>query len=131
MIVDLQEKEETGTFELEGGGEVNLRLLSSADLKAMKKACLTTVAEYPLLDGKYQRFESQKFDGELFEAMKWDRVITGWEKLFDRDKKPIPVTPENKVLLVEKVPAFKEAVENGLKSLKDAEQAKAAALEKN
>lgn len=137
MIVDLDDKEEKGSFELKGGGKVFLRLLSGDDLKSMRKACMTTVAEYPLLkdpaDGKekYQRFEAPKFDGELFDQMKWDRAITGWELLFDRNQKPIPVTPENKVLLMEKVPEFAEAVNDGLKALKEAEKARMEQAEKN
>ena len=137
MIVDLEEKDESGTFELKGGGKVSLRLLNSDDLKSLRKACMTTVSEYPLLkdpvDGKekYQRFEAPVFNGDLFELMKWDRIITGWELLFDRNEKPIPVTPENKVLLMEKVPEFAEAVNEGLKSLKEAESAKAEQVEKN
>jgi hypothetical protein len=131
MIVDLEEKEESGTFELEGGGKVSLRLLSGVDLKAMRKACMTTAVEYPLLDGKYQRFEAPKFNGELFEEMKWDRAITGWEALFDRNKKPIPVTPENKVLLMEKAEEFAAAVNAGLASLKEAEKVRTEQAEKN
>ncbi len=131
MIVDLEDKEEKGTFELKGGGKVHLRLLSGADLKDMRKATMTTAVEYPLLDGKYQRFEAPKFDGELFESMKWDRVITGWDLLFDRNEKAIPVTPENKVLLIEKVPEFAEAVNAGLAFLKEAEKVRAEQAEKN
>ncbi len=131
MNVDLEDKEEKGSFELKGGGKVHLRLLSGADLKAMRKACMTTAVEYPLLDGKYQRFEVPKFDGELFESMKWDRVITGWDLLFDRNQTPIPVTPENKVLLMEKVPEFAETVNAGLASLKEAEKTRVEQDEKN
>jgi hypothetical protein len=131
MIVDLEDKEEKGSFELKGGGKVHLRLLSGADLKAMRKACMTVSVEYPLLEGKYQRFEAPKFDGELFDSMKWDRVITGWDLLFDRNEKQIPVTPENKVLLMERVLEFAEAVNEGLKSLKEAEKTRTEQAEKN
>lgn len=131
MIVDLAEKTESGTFELKGGGKVHLRLLTGEDLKAMRKACLSTAVEYPLLDGKYQRFETEKFDAELFRQMGWDRNIVGWDDLYDRNEKPIPVTPENKALLMERVPEFKEAVENGNKALRDREKAETEAAEKN
>lgn len=133
MIIDLDEKDECGTFELAGGGKVHLRLLTIDDLKVMRKACLKTVPEYPLLDGKYQRFEGQTFDGDLFDEMKWDRVITGWDDLFDRNKKPIPVIKENKILLMSpgKAPEFVRAVEEGLKTLKDADAEKFRAAEKN
>jgi len=131
MIVDLEDKEEKGSFEFKGGGKVHLRLLSGDDLKAMRKACMTTGVEYPLLNGKYQRFEAPKFDGELFDQMKWDRAITGWDLLFDRNEKQIPVTPENKVLLMEKVPEFAETVNAGLKALKEAEKTRMEQVSKN
>lgn len=131
MIVDLEEKTECGSFELRGGGKVHLRLLAATDIKKMRKACLTPTIEYPLLDGKYQRFEGQNFNGELFESMSWDCGITGWDNVFDRNEKAIPVTPENKVLLMERVPEFRLAVEAGMKALKEAEAKKEKELEKN
>jgi len=131
MIVDLEEKDVTGTFELSGGGKVHLRLLSGDDLKTMRKECFTKRVEYPLLGGKFQRFEAEDFDAEKFARMGWLRNITGWEDLFDRNGKPIPVTDENKVLLMEKVAEFREAVTEGNKALKEAEKARAEELEKN
>ena len=122
MIVDLIEKEESGTFELEGGGKVHLRLLSLADLKEIRAACFTSTPEYPLLNGKYQRFEVDKFNADLFSEMSIDRNIAGWDDIFDRNQVPIPVTKENKVLLMSFVPAFKKAVEEGNKAIKDAEK---------
>jgi len=131
MIVDLEEKEESGSFELKGGGKVHLRLMSAKDVKEVRDASTTIVPEYPLLDGKYQRFEAEKFDVELFVEMRLDRNITGWDDLFDKNEKPIPVTKENKVLLMAMIPEFREAVDNGLAALKEAEAAKAEQSEKN
>ena len=88
MIVDTEETPtESGTFELKGGGKVHLRLLSAEDLKAMRKATVTVGAEYPLLKNpvtgveSYRRFEVPKFDGDLFDEMKWDLAIVGWEEI--------------------------------------------------
>jgi hypothetical protein len=139
MIVDLDEKTESGTFELKGGGKVTIRLLTLNDLREIRKATGKTVAEYPLLEDPktkeliYRRFEGFHFDSDLFDEMKWDRIITGWEDLFDKNKKPIPVTKEMKVLLMTsgKAPEFVEAVENGLKALREADEAKSKAAEKN
>ena len=137
MIVDLEDREEKGSFDLGGGGKVHLRLLGSADMREMRAACVKTVSEYPLLKDpetgkeRYQRFEREEFDGELWREMQLDRNITGWEGIVDRNKKPIPVTQEHKVLLYSTVPAFRNAVDNGLKALKEAEKARAEALEKN
>lgn len=137
MIVDLKDREERGWFDLRDGGRIQLRLLSVSDLREINKATRRTVSEYPLLkdpatgrDG-YQRFEREEFDFELFQSMRLDRNILGWEKLVDRDEKPIEVTPENKVLLYERVSEFRDAVENGLKALKAAEAARVGAAEKN
>ena len=131
MIVDLKEKEESGTFELAGGGKVHLRLRSEADEKAIRAACRTIVAEYPFLDGQYRRFEVEKTDPDLFFEMSMDRNITGWDDLFDKNKKPIPVTKENKVLLMKNVPRFRDAVNAGLQVLKDREREQAEILPKN
>ena len=135
MIIDFEEKEVKGTFELKGGGKVHLRLLNADDFKAIRKACVKKRAEYPLVgEGKaarYQRFEYEDFDAEKFAAMVNDRNITGWDDLYDRNEKPIPVTPENKTLLMERVAEFKEAVTEGNKALQEKEKAEAKAAEKN
>jgi len=135
MIVDLEEKTESGSFEIKGGGKVHLRLLSSADIRDMKKASLTDVVEYPLLgegDKKtYHRFESQKFDSDVFNKMIWDRGITGWDGISDKNKNPIPVTAENKELLMLRSQDFREAVEKGQAALKKAEEERAEAEIKN
>ena len=131
MIVDLAEKEVTGTFELDGGGKVHLRLLTGTDLREMRKACTSSAVEYPKLDGKFQRFEAESFDGEKWTQMSRDRNIVGWDDLFDRNETPIPVTSENRALLMERVPAFREAVEAGNKALKEGEAARVEAAEKN
>lgn len=131
MIVDLEDKEEAGSFEIKGGGKVHLRLLGSKDLKEMKAACFTNVVEYPLLDGKYQRFEARKFDEDLWEEMRWDKGIIGWDSIFDRNGQAIPVTKENKLLLIQKVTDFRDAVEAGFKLLREADKQKAEGQEKN
>lgn len=135
MIVDLEDKDITGTFELQGGGKVHLRLLTANDLKEMHVACFRKRADYPLVgegkDARYQRFEYEEFDAEKFTAMGHVRNIVGWEDIYDRNEKPIPVTPENKNLLMERVPSFAEAVREGNKVLKAREKEQTEALEKN
>lgn len=131
MIVDLKDKDVIGSFELEGGGKVHLRLRSEADEKKIRAACFKKVAEYPFLDGKYQRFEVETIDMDLFMEMSFDCNITGWDDLFDWNKKPIPVTKGNKVLLMKNVPLFQKAVNDGLKKLKEDEAKSAEQAEKN
>ncbi len=140
MIVDLQDKEEAGTFDLKGGGKVHLRLRNEQDEKEIRAACVTPAVEYPyLLDivngvtlttGKYVRFESDKTDMIKFVEMAWDRNITGWDGILE-DSKPVPVTTENKIKLMKMSPNFNEAVTNGLKALAEASKTKAAQAEKN
>jgi hypothetical protein len=130
MIVDLKEKEESGSFDLKGGGKVHLRLRSEQDEKEIRAACVTTTAEYPFLDGKYQRFEVEKTNTELYVEMCWDKNITGWEGVLE-DKKPVPVTKENKILLMRKSLPFQEAVTNGLKALQEASRSRTERAEKN
>jgi hypothetical protein len=131
MIVDLTDKEEKGRFDLKDGGWIELRLLSVQDIKDMRDACIKTVAEYPLLDGKYQRFERMDFNSDLWDEMRYDRTIVGWGDIFDKNEKPIPCTKEMKVALMIKVPEFITAYTEGMKTLKDAEKAKAEVQEKN
>ncbi len=137
MIVDLTEKDEKGSFELKGGGKVHLRLMDDKDVREINAACFKTKAEYPLLkdpvDGKekYQRFEGREVDSGLLIEMRLDRNITGWDDVFDRNNKPIPVTKENKVLLYRLVADFREAVDNGLKALKETGDARTEQAEKN
>lgn len=138
MIVDLEDREQIGAFDLEGGGKVTIRLMTEKDINEIRAACVKPVVEFPLLDGEYRRFESQAINHEQMAAMRIDRNIVGWELLFDRNENPIPVTLENKVLLMKKSELFRKAVEKGLKALKKAEEdglkaekVKAKALEKN
>lgn len=131
MIVDLTDKEEKGRFDLKDGGWIELRLLSVQDIKDMRDACIKTVAEYPMLDGKYQRFERMEFNSDLWDEIRYDRSIVAWGDIFDKNEKPIPCTKEMKVLLMTRVPEFIEAYDEGMKALKDAENTKAEEQEKN
>lgn len=130
-ILNIEDKEESGSFEMPGGGKVHLRLRNEQDEKEIRAACITTIVEYPLLDGKYQRFESEKINTSLYVEMSWDKNITGWDTLFDRNKKEIPITKENKILLMKQSKLFRETVEKGLTVLKEAEKTRTEELEKN
>jgi hypothetical protein len=141
MEVDLKKKEtESGWFDIKGGGRVHVRLLSVDDIAAMRKACFSPVVDYPLLKDpktgreEYRRFESERFNDNLWEEMKNDLAIIGWDAMVNKEtKKPIEVTKENKNLLMFPgvCPPFREAVEKGMASLKEAEKIKAEAVIKN
>lgn len=140
MNVNLQDKEEKGSFELKGGGKVHLRLRDAADQDEIRAACVKTVVDYPyLLDvvdgktlatGKYTRFESEKTDMIKSIEMSWDKNIVGWDGVKE-DGKPVPVTTKNKIRLMKLSPEFNEAVTNGLMALVEASKTKAAVIEKN
>ncbi len=131
MNVDLTDKEERGSFDLKGGGKVHLRLRTDQDEKEIRAACVTSVVEFPLLDGKHQRFETEKTDTEQYVEMAWDKNIVGWDEIYDVNKKPVPITKENNVLLMKLVPTFNKAVADGLKALKEASTDRAEQAEKN
>ncbi|MHB8110495.1 MAG: hypothetical protein ACYDHW_10745 [Syntrophorhabdaceae bacterium] len=142
MVIDIEDKAvETGAFELPGGGKLFLRLLDAKDFKEIRTASLTVKPEYPYLPdvkdgqiqptGRYHRFEGTDFNNDLFNEMMWDRSITGWSDLFDRNNKEIPCTTDNKVLLMTRSKEFAEKYEEGMKALKEAEEAKKEAEVKN
>jgi hypothetical protein len=132
MIVDLEEREtENGWFDLPGGGRVHLRLLSRDELHGIRKKTLAVVPEYPLIEGEYRRFEGREFNEELFDELWWDKSIVEWKDILDKNGAPIPVSAENKALLMRRVSGFVEAVDAGLKELKQAEKEKSEASIKN
>lgn len=131
MIVDLENKSESGRFDLPDGGWVELRLLTAKDLKDMREACAKVIPEYPLLDGKYQRFERTEFNNDLWDEMRYDRTITAWGDIYDKNEKPIPCTKEMKGLLMTSVVEFIKAYNEGMKALKGADEQKSEAQEGN
>lgn len=132
MIVDVTDTEQSGSFELPGGGTLELRLLSVADLKQLRDTCVKITPEYPKLDdGQYHRFEGLQWDKDLWDALAWDLTIKSWSKLFDRDGNEIPVTRDNKVLLMTRSAQFRQAYDDGMKALKEAEKEALKEQEKN
>lgn len=138
MIVDLKEKPtETGVFEIKGGGKVSLRLLSDKDVREIVKITKKVVAEYPLLkdpDGgpdKYQRFEVVTFDDEVFDEMNYDRTILEWSGIETPGGEQVPVTKQNKVLLMKRSADFYDAVTAGRAELKKRATERRDAEEKN
>ena len=110
---------------------MEFRLLSAEDLKAITAACIKKGVEYPKLEGQFRRFETVETDFDLWNEMMWDLSIVGWEGLYDAQEREIPVTKENKCLLMTRVQAFAELHEKSMAALKAAIDARAEALEKN
>lgn len=128
---DISGKTEQGWFDVEGGGRVEFRLLSAEDLKAITTACIKKGVEYPKLEGQFRRFETVETDFDLWNEMMWDLSIVGWEGLFDAQEREIPVTRENKCLLMTRIQAFADLHERAMKTLKEATDERAEASEKN
>ena len=128
---DISGKTEQAWFDVEGGGRVEFRLLSSDELKEITNACIKKSVEYPKLEGQFRRFETVETDWDLWHEMVWDRSIVGWEGLYDVNEREIPVTKENKCLLMTRVQAFAELHEKSMAALKTAIEERAEASEKN
>ena len=129
-VFDLEEKPATW-FDMEGGGRVQLRILSAEGWKAIRGQSVQVVAEYQKLDGKWERFEVEKKDDDLQNRLFWDAVIVAWENLQDGKGREILCTPENKTLLMLTQPKFSRFIGECVEVLTKDETARAEASEKN
>ncbi len=117
-IIDLDDKVEKW-FEMEGGGRVQLRLLSADDFKEIDKQTVKKKVEYRKVDGTPARFDVEASDTELRNHLFWDRAIVAWENIFDRNEAEIPCTSENKILLMSKSIKFAEFVADGFRVMRE------------
>jgi hypothetical protein len=116
---------------LKGEGKLHLRIPPDSEVEAIRKAATKTVVEYPLIGGKYHHVDNEVFDDKKWWKDILDVSITGWDDLFDKNEKPIPVTAENKVLLMNKVLEVIEAYATGMGILRKTKAEKIKAAEKN
>ena len=131
-VFNLEEREKQGVwFGMEGGGRVQLKVLSRDEWRAILARTVTRTPEYAKLDGKWERFEVNKVDEELQNELFWDALIVAWEGLFDGKGAEIPCTKETKALLMLTQPAFAKFVGECIDALAKGEAARAEALEKN
>lgn len=112
---DLKDLNPGTWFEIEGGGRVCLRVCAGGDLRAIRKQTVTTKAEFK--DGR--RITYEVTDEEKQNELLWDFCIVDWENLFDKEKKPIPCTKENKLLLMDKSIKFANFIGDCLKKITD------------
>lgn len=129
-VFDLEEREATW-FDMEGGGRVRLKTLTSEGWRAIRGRSVKVVSEYQKLEGKWERFEVSKVDDDLQNNLFWDAVIVAWENLFDGKGREIPCTPENKTLLMLTQPKFSRFIGECVEALTRDESARLAASEKN
>jgi hypothetical protein len=85
-------------FDFKDGGRVCLRVCAGGDLRTIRKQTVTIKKEWK--DGK--RVIDEDVNTDLQNELIWDFCIVDWEKFFDVEKKPIPCTKENKLLLMDK-----------------------------
>jgi hypothetical protein len=119
-VIDLDE----GTakwFEMEGGGRVQLKTLTVAEFREIQKKTVKKRVDYKKVEGSPGRFEYETVDQELQNELYWDAVIVNWENFSDKDKKPIPCTRDNKVLLMSRSKKFLDFVVESLKTLTEDE----------
>lgn len=126
-VIDLDAKP-AKWFEMEGGGRVQLQTVSADAFKAIQKQTVKKKVDFKKIEGTPARLEYDEVNTDLQNELFWDAVIVGWENLFDKGKKPIPCTKENKVLLMTRSAMFTKFVADSLKALsedevKEAEQA--------
>jgi len=129
-VFDLEEKP-GAWFEMEGGGRVQLKTLTSAAWKSIRDKSVKVVSEYQKLDGKWERFDVEKKDDDLQNTLFWDAVIVSWKNLKDGKGKEIPCTAENKTLLMLTQPKFSKFIGECIESLTRDETERAEASEKN
>ena len=129
-VFDLEEKPGVW-FEMDGGGRVQLKTLTSAEWKSIRAKSVKTVSEYQKLDGKWERFEVEKKDDDLQNTLFWDAVIVSWENLLDGKGNQIPCTAENKTMLMLTQPKFSKFIGECSEALTKDENALAEKSEKN
>lgn len=129
-VFDLDERQGVW-FDMEGGGRVQLRSLSSDDLKEIRKKTVKKNVDFKRLDGKAERFEFEEVNEDLQNELFWDHVIIAWENFIDKNGKPIPCTKENKMLLLSRSLKFARFLNEALTTLNESELQAMKDMEKN
>jgi hypothetical protein len=135
MAVFTIEKSEGVWFDYPGGGRVKLRVPTTEDFFRIHKE---SVENRPYLheeEGKPPRVLNYEVpDNDKAARLTNDCTIIEWENFFfdEAKKKPIPCTPENKTALMRMTdPSFRDFVNDKVKALDEAQQAKVEAETKN
>jgi len=120
-------------FDMDSGGRVKLKTATPSDWLKIKKAI---TEKDPIIkkleDGKYQLFEHVIIDEDLQMSMLNDICIIDWENLFDKNRNPIPCTPENKMLLMMmRDDSFRDFVNEKMTTLAEMELEQRRVSEKN
>ncbi len=131
QIVDLNEVPQGTWFDLDGGGRIELKILSADEFKEIRKITVKKEVTYKRLDGKPERIAYDDVNEELQNELFWDKAILNWEGILDKNGEEIPCTKEMKVLLMSKSVQFMKIVSKYMATLNEDEERRLASLEKN
>lgn len=113
------DEEKSAWFDMEGGGRVKLRVLSTSDWERIREK---TVTKEPIVmrvdDGSHKLFEREIVDDVLQRKLVNDETIVEWENIVDKDNNEIECTIENKdKLMMMRNPFFRNFVNEKLDTL--------------
>lgn len=100
-------------YEMEGGGEICLRVCAGDDYKAIRKQTVRRKVEWKM----GTRVEYDITDDEKQSELLWDFSIVDWKNIFDANKVEIPCNKENKKLLMGKSLFFSKFVSDKLSEM--------------
>lgn len=118
-------------FDLDNGAKIKLRIMTADINKEIRKKTVKKKVDFKKVDGVAARFPYEEIDEDLQNELFWDYVIVDWENFFDKNRKPIPCTKENKLLLIAKSTRFVGLLNEHLNQLVEYEQEAAEEEEKN
>lgn len=131
MTVILLDDSPAKWFEMDGGGRVQLRSLTTDAFKSIQKQTVKKKVDFKKVDGVPARLEYEEVDADLQNELFWDAVVVAWENLLDAKMATIPCTKENKILLMSRSARFAKFVADSLKTLSEDEAREAEQSEKN
>ena len=129
-IINVDENK-SQSFEMEGGGKVYLRVITSEEFNAINKKTTKKKVEYRKVDGTASRFEYEEIDYDLRTELFYDAAIINWENFVDAEGNEIPCTKENKMLFMNKSSAFSKFITDSIKILTDDRNRENEEAEKN
>lgn len=126
-------EEAVGTwFEHDDGWKVSLRICSLDELKRIRKQTVKEKFAFKRLDGAPYRVKWDETDEDAQSLMIWDYCIVDWQEMYDKDgKTPLPLTAENKVMLMNKSASFAKFVTDSMTKLNEMQEQGKEVSEKN
>lgn len=125
------EQDTNAWFEIDGGGQVHLQILSQEIIKEIRSQVVKKKIDFRRIDGKAERIVYDDINEDLQNELFWDRIILGWKDLYDSNGIPIECTRQNKVLLMNKSQKFLNFIMENLGKLKDLDTQRIEDIEKN